>query len=81
MVKLKETWKANSYVCIVGNNCLGKGRITDAMFTDGTTLIAKSMQALAIMLGDIREELAKISMNLNAEKCSVQCVGRSAVLG
>ena len=78
MMKLKGKWEAKSYGCVVGSNCLGKDRIAYAMFADDTTLIAKSKQALSIMMRDIRDELAKIGLNLNAEKCSVQCVGRRA---
>ena len=54
--------------------------MTYAMFAD-TTLLAESRQALARMLANIREELANVGLSLNADKCSVQCLGKGAVTG
>ena len=45
------------------------------MFADDTTLIARSKRVLAIMLREVKEELGRIGLHLNPDKCFVQCSG------
>ena len=76
MMQLKETWEKKGYGSIIGSDFRQKNRMTYAMFADDTTLVARSKQALAKMLASIRDELAKIGLHMNADKCSVQCSGK-----
>ena len=73
MSRLKIKWENKHYRTIIGSRDHNKQRLTYAMFADDTTLVAKSRQALQSMLKDMKKELAAIGLNLNAEKCSIQC--------
>ena len=73
MAALKEKWEKEGRGTIIGSNYAGKRRITYAMFADDTTLLAKSKQALKIMLRDLQAALREVGLNLNADKCKVQC--------
>ena len=50
----------------------GSGRLTHVMFADDTTLIAKSREALKVMLADVVEQLGDRGLHLNADKCKIQ---------
>ena len=73
MKSLKDKWERSKLGTVVGSNSKEKERISFAMFADDTTLVAKSKRALKIMLHDIQRALADIGLNLNADKCSIQC--------
>jgi hypothetical protein len=73
MTTLKAKWERSKLGSIIGANCLDKNRISFAMFADDTTLIARSKRSLEKMLEDVHEELTSIGLNLNADKCSIQC--------
>eukprot|EP00959_Pyramimonas_sp_CCMP1952_P103721 2169030-Pyramimonas_sp.AAC.1 len=51
------------------------------MFAGDATPLATPRQALAIMLAEIQEEWANVGLNLYADACSVQCLGKGAVTG
>jgi hypothetical protein len=72
MQVLKDKWESKRYGTLVGSDA-AQQRLTFAMFADDTTLIARSRGALWAMLADIIAELSKVGLNLNAEKCNVQC--------
>ena len=57
----------------IGSGRQNRNRISFAMFADDTTLIARSRRSLEKMLHHIQIDLAKIGLNLNIAKCSVQC--------
>jgi hypothetical protein len=78
MTALKEKWEQAKLGSIIGSGYRKKSRISFAMFADDTTLISRSKRSLEKMLHDIREELAKMGLNLNVDKCSVQCSKTSA---
>ena len=81
MKPLKEEWERKGYGTIIGSNFLGKNRMTYAMFADDTTIVAKSKRTLGNMLASIRHALAKVGLQMNSGKCSVQCVGKVASPG
>eukprot|EP00973_Karenia_brevis_P014367 1956990-Karenia_brevis.AAC.1 len=72
MTSLKDSWEQRGLGTLVGCNFQGRNRITYAMFADDTTLVAKSRQALQKMLKEVTVALARIGLNLNADKCSIQ---------
>ena len=72
MQVLKEKWEAKRYGTLVGANA-DIHRLTYVMFADDTTLIAKSRKALKQMLKDVITEMSKLGLNLNVDKCKVQC--------
>ena len=72
MRKLKTKWEAEARGTIVGSDHSQQRRLTYMMFADDTTVVAKSRQALTIMLRDLRQEFAKVGLVLNPSKCKVQ---------
>jgi hypothetical protein len=73
MQKLKLKWDRQNYGAVVGASEDGKDRLCFVSFADDTTLIAKSKRALRAMLRDIHEALQTVGLNLNADKCKIQC--------
>ena len=72
MRKLKTKWEAEERGSIIGADEAEQRRLTYMMLADDTTVIAKSRQALVIILRDLRQEFAKVGLVLNASKCRVQ---------
>ena len=72
MQALQEKWEERGYGTIIGSQA-GMQRLTYAMFADDTTLISKSRFAMTTMLEDLMVALGDLGLNLNADKCSVQC--------
>ena len=73
MTALRTKWEREGRGTVIGSNLFEKERLCYAMFADDTTLIAKSKQALRVMIKDFCEALEKIGLNVNADKCKVQC--------
>ena len=73
MAKLNTSWEARGLGTSIGSNHFGKHRLTYAMFADDTTLFAKSRRGMKLMLQELSKELDTIGLNLNAEKCKLQC--------
>ena len=75
---LKQKRESKGYGTIIGSSEQNKNRLTFVIFADDTTLIARSNHTLRCMLRDAIDELQKIVLNLNADKCKVQCSKQSS---
>eukprot|EP00973_Karenia_brevis_P050572 7020806-Karenia_brevis.AAC.1 len=72
MAPLKQKWDSKKLGTIIGSLASGRQRLTYLMFADDTTLLARSRQALQIMLRDIIAAMAAVGLNINADKCALQ---------
>ena len=71
--KLKKEWARKKYGIMVCAREDGLDRPTHCAFADDTTLLAKSKTTLLRMLRDVKQALAEHGLNLNLDKCTIQC--------
>ena len=73
MTQLRPKWETKGLGSVVGSNICQRERLSHIMFADDTTLVAKSRQALASMIKDLKEALEQVGLKLNDQKCKIQC--------
>ena len=80
--KLKQSWAERGFGTVVGSGAGSRSNITHTMFADDTTLVASSRSSLAKMIEETNAALSGYGLELNIQKCLVQCnegIGQGSV--